>query len=145
MDKKIITKEIERVIIKVANHKGNPDIIMIWIDTSYDKDSSVVPFFNISANKVFKNTDFDEAIKAASEQQDEGFLWDVLDETYSSMFEINLSAFYPQWPEDYENKDKNVVSIIKDLLNKDMLRFEHIQKMYFFHVGSLNFTKIIDK
>jgi hypothetical protein len=145
MDIKIIKKEIEKVLLEVANQKEKPDIIMIYIDTSYDDESNVVPFFNIFGEKVFDNKDFDEAIKVASEKQDEGFMWDVLDEFYSSTFEINLSVFYPQWPNDYKNNDKKVVSVIKDFLSKEMQRFEHIQKLYFFHADSFEFTKIIDK
>ncbi|MDD7885112.1 hypothetical protein [Flavivirga sp. 57AJ16] len=145
MDIIIIKKEIERVMLEVANQNEKPDVIMVYIDTSYDDESNIVPFLNVFGNKTLDNEDFDEAIKTASKQQDEGFMWDVLDEFYSSTFDINLSVFYPQWPNNFEDSDKKVVTFIKNLLSKEMQRFEHIRKLYFFHVDSFKFTKIIDK
>ena len=145
MDIIIIKKEIERVMLEVANQNDKPDVVMIYIDTSYDDESNIVPFLNIFGYKTFDNEDFDEAIKTALKQENEGFMWDVLDEFYSSTFDINLSVFYPQWPNNFEDGDQKVVTFIKKILSKEMQRFEHIRKLYFYHVDSFEFIKIIDK
>ncbi len=145
MDIIVIKKEIDRVMLEVINQSDNPEIILIYVDTSYDDQSNIVPFFNIFGLKVIDGYDFDKAIEIASEQQDESFIWDVLDECYSSTFEINLSALYPEWPNDDESSDKKVVGIIETVIDEKKQKFDHIQKLYFFHVDSFDFKKIIDK
>jgi hypothetical protein len=63
----------------------------------------------------------------------------------SSSFEINLSAFYPGWPEELEIGDQKILNILNLIINKNQEKFNFIEKLYFDYVDHFDFVKIIDK
>lgn len=139
-----ITKQIEETLLKIVSHKNNPAIIFIDIDTSIEN-GEIVPFLNIYGSLVFDEVSCDDALIQAVDNSDSSYIEGVLEEIDSSSFEINLSVFYPDWPEELETGDKKVISIINSLLNKNKEKFNLVEKLYFHYVDNLDFVKIIDK
>jgi hypothetical protein len=145
MSELLITKQIEDTLLKIVSHKDKPKIIFIYIDTSADENMETVPFFNIYGSSVFNEANLDEALKMAIDNCDGGYIEDVLEEIDSCNFEINLSTFYPNWPDALETGDQKVIKIINSVLNKNKEKFNLVEKLYFDYVDNFYFVKIIDK
>ena len=145
MSKLVIAKQIEKTVKNIVSHEDNPTIIFIYIDTSVDENMDTVPFFNIYGSLIFDEENFDDALTEAIDNCDSGYINDVLDEIDSSSFEINLSALYPNWPDEVEIGDEKVINIIKSVIDKNKKKFNGVEKLYFDHVDHFDFVKIIDK
>lgn len=144
MDDQMISEQIENALLKIVTHEANPDVIFIYIDTSVDEKMETIPFLNIFGNKVREQYNFDDALKMAVENEDMGFVADILEDIDSTDFEINLSAFYPDWPGQLESGDEKILTIINHVLAKHKEKFRHVKKMYFSYIDSLEFVKMID-
>lgn len=145
MSELIITKQIEETLLRIVSHEDHPEIIFIYIDTSTDENIEIVPFLNIYGSLIFDEANLDEAIKNAVDNFDSGYIEDVLQDIDSSSFEINLSAFYPNWPEEVEIGDQKILNILNLVINKNQEKFSLIKKIYFDYVDNFDFVKIIDK
>ncbi|MBN1501264.1 MAG: hypothetical protein JW982_13985 [Spirochaetes bacterium] len=137
-----VVKKIQETLNKtVGNFRTK--IVMIYIDTTYG-DSGIEPFLNIIGASVSSGKNFDEAVKLAEENDDIGFIYDVLNNCEESFDEINLSAFFPKWPDDLKKGENEITDIIRHFISENDV-FNDVQKLYFHHVDSLDFVKIIDK
>ncbi|WP_163407013.1 hypothetical protein [Flavobacterium ajazii] len=145
MSELLIVKQIEKTLLEIVSHEDNPTIIFVYIDTSIDEKMETVPFLNIYGSLIFDNGNFEEALKKAVYNCDSGYIEDVLEEIDSSSFEINLSAFYPNWPEKLEFGDHKVINIINSVIDKNQEKFNLVEKLYFAYVDNFHFVKIIDK
>ena len=145
MNELFLNKQIEDTLLKIVSHKDNPEIIFIYIDTSAAENMEIVPFVNIYGSSVFDGANFDDALKMTIDNCDGGYIEDVLKEIDSSSFQINLSTFYPNWPDELESGDQKVINVIKSVLNKNNEKFNSVKKLYFDYVDSFDFVKIIDK
>nr|WP_294922239.1 hypothetical protein [uncultured Flavobacterium sp.] len=145
MSELLITMQIEETLLKIVSHEDNPTIIFVYIDTSTDESMVTVPFLNIYGSLVFDEASFDDALIQALENGDSGYIEDVLEEIDSSSFEINLSVFYPNWPEEIETGDQKIINSINSVINKNKEKFNLVEKLYFHYVDNLDFVKIIDK
>lgn len=145
MNESLITKQIQETLLKVVSHTDIPAIVFIYIDTSADENTKIVPFLNIYSSLIFDDSNLDEAIKSAVDNCDSTYIEDVLQDIDSSSFEINLSAFYPDWPEELEIGDQKILNILNLIINKNQEKFNFIEKLYFDYVDNFDFVKIIDK
>ncbi|PXY41328.1 hypothetical protein DMB65_07960 [Flavobacterium cheongpyeongense] len=145
MNELLITKQIQETLLKIVSHEDNPVIVFIYIDTSTDENREIVPFLNIYASLIFDGANFDEAIKNAVDNCNSGYIEDVLQDIDSSSFEINLSVFYPDWPDEVEIGDQKILNILNLFVNKNQDKFNLIEKLYFDYVDNFDFVKIIDK
>lgn len=93
---------------------------------------------------VFDEANFDDALMQAVENQESSYIEDVLEEIASSSFEINLSGFYPTWPDEVEIGDQKIMNILNSVINKNKKKFNIVKKLYFDHVDNFDFIKIID-
>lgn len=133
---------IKKKLIKMA---ANPKsmIIFAYIDTTY-AGSEIVPFLNIFAASVFEDDDINQAIIDAEKNDDLEFIYDIIDTCEESLNEINLSEFFPDWPDNIKDGENQIVEIINDSI-KDNLCFENISKLFFHHVDCTEFIKIINR
>ncbi|PXY47008.1 tetratricopeptide repeat protein [Flavobacterium hydrophilum] len=145
MSQLIIAKQIEKTLKNIVSHEDNPTIIFIYVDSSVDENMETVPFLNIYGNLIFDEENFDEALIQAVENNDSGYIQDVLEEIDSSSFEINISGFYPNWPNEVGTGDQKVIDTINSVINKNKKHFNLVEKLYFDHVDNFDFAKIIDK
>lgn len=145
MSELLITKQIEEIVLKIVSHQDNPAIIFVYVDTSIDENMEMIPFFNISGSLVFNEANLDEALKKAVDNCDRGYIDDVLEEVDSSNFEINLSTFYPNWPDELQIGDQKVINILNSIFSKNRGKFNLVEKLYFDYVDNFDFVKIIDK
>ena len=143
--KLLTTKKIGEKLLEIISHADKPDIVFMYIDTTYDENSEVVPFLNIYGSLTIQRYDLNNSIQKAIDNEDAGFIEDALEEIDSSEFEINLSAFYENWPDDLDSSDEELIDIVGELIDKNRKLFEPIQKLYFDYIDHFGFVKIIDK
>lgn len=144
MNELLIVDRIEDELLRIVSHGGKPTIVFMYVDTTTDENMKIVPFLNIYGSLVFDEVNFDAAFVKAVDNSDSGYIEDILEEIDSSSFEINLSAFYPNWPDEIETGDHKVINIIKSVIDKNQNKFNLVQKLYFNHVDNFDFVKIID-
>ncbi|WP_128755388.1 hypothetical protein [Aquimarina sediminis] len=139
--------EISNTILKHALHAQRPDIMFIEIDTSFSdiSDEGGIPYLNIYSYKVFPERKLDHALQTAIDNEGFGYITDILDEIVSDYFKIKLTSFYPNWPEQIELGDKKIIASIKDTIQGNEKKFEHVKKVIFNHIDDFDFVKIIDK
>lgn len=149
MTKKTDTEaKTEETLLRVVKHPEWPEIIFLEIDTTVSADTekwTMVPFLNIYGFRVFEGESLDQALATAKETEDAAYIYEVLDTIEMDQFEISLSAFYPQWPEETEGGDKELADFIISVHLRNKEDFKHVKKMFLTHVGSLKFFKIIDR
>ena len=119
MSELIIAKQIEKTLKNIVSHEDNPKIIFVYVDSSVDDDMEIVPFLNIYGSLILDEGNFDDALLQAVENNDSGYIQDVLEEIDSSSFEINISAFYPNWPDEVGTGDQKVIDNINLVINKN--------------------------
>ena len=143
MKEKVLSR-IEEGLLSIVTHEERPDIIMIEIDAG-GAEEGIVPFLNIYGSLVLDDESLDEAIQTAHEQDEFGYIIDVLDPIVEDDFEIKLAPLYPEWPMKREEGDQAIVAVLKATVDQNKEAFKHIKKMYFSYVDNLGFVKIIDQ
>lgn len=144
MNESLTFNIIEDRLLRIVSHEGKPKIVFMYVDTTTDENMKVVPFLNIYGSLVFDEANFDAALVKAVDNSDSGYIEDILEEIDSSSFEINLSAFYPNWPDDIATGDQKVINVINSVIDKNQNNFNLVQKLYFNHIDNFDFVKIID-
>lgn len=93
--------------------KAHPtaDLIEATIDTTLTG-GDTVPHLNLWAWRVDGAT-LDEAMRQATDNDDLGFLYDVLGAAGEQCFEFPLSEFYPQWPEGLQDGDEAIAAALR--------------------------------
>lgn len=152
MNESVVLKKIEEILLEIVSHEEKPEIIFMEIDTSVsdveDESSglmNIVPYLNIYGNAILNQHNLDDTILTAIENDEFGYITDILDNIIWNDFEINLVELYPNWPKQRKTGDDKIVTTIKNAVNNNKEKFEHIKKLYFYYVDNLDFIKIIDK
>lgn len=142
-----VIKKIDETLLEIVSHEEKPEIIFMVIDTSVSdaEDEDMVPYLNIYGNAILSEENFDNAIEIAIGDEDFGYIEDILDPITASDFEIEIVSLYPAWPDQINDGDEKIITAVKNTINNNKEKFEHIKKLYFHYVDDLDFIKIIDK
>lgn len=152
MNESTIIKKIEETLLEIISHEEKPEIIFMEIDTSVsdieDEGSGsmdIIPYLNIYGNAILNQHNIDDSILTAIENDEFGYIADILDNIIWNDFEIKLVSLYPDWPDQLKAGDDKIITTLKNTINNNKEKFEHIKKLYFYYVDNLDFIKIIDK
>lgn len=152
MNELVVIKKIEETLLEIVSHKEKPEIIFMVIDTGVSEAEgegrgrmSIVPYLNIYGNAIFDENNLDDAIQTAIEDKDFVYIEGVLDPITENDFEIKLVSLYPDWPDQLKAGDDKIITTVKNTVNNNKEKFEHIKKLYFYYMDSFDFIKIIDK
>jgi len=152
MNELLVIKKIEETLLEIVSHEEKPEIIFMVIDTSVSDvegegkgTMNFVPYLNIYSCAVFNEDNLDDAIQTAIEKKDFVYVEGVLDTITENDFEIKLVSLYPNWPDQLKAGDDKIIASVKNTINNNKEKFEHIKKLYFYHIDSFDFVKIIDK
>lgn len=152
MNESVVLKKIQETLLEIVSHEEKPEIIFMEIDTSVsdvEVESSglmnIVPCLNIYGNAILNQHNLDDTILTAIENDEFGYIADILDNIIWNDFEIKLVSLYPDWPDQLKAGDDKIITAVKNTINNNKEKFEHIKKLYFYYVDNLDFIKIIDK
>ncbi|NMH89019.1 hypothetical protein [Flavivirga algicola] len=137
-------KKIEDTLLKIANHKDNPDIVFIEIDTG-GSEEGIIPYLNLYGNLILNQENLDNVIQKAIGKDEFGYIIDILDCVIWNDFEIEIPSLYPNWPNELEIGNLKIINAIKKTIDGNRKKFSHIRKLYFHYVDNFDFVKIIDK
>lgn len=152
MNESVVVEKIEETLLEIVSHAEKPEIIFMEIDTSVsdieDEGSgsmNIIPYLNIYGNAILNQHNIDDSILTAIENDEFGYIADILDNIIWNDFEIKLVSLYPDWPDQLKAGDDKIITTLKNTINNNKEKFEHIKKLYFYYVDNLDFIKIIDK
>lgn len=138
--------KITKSLLKIVSHKFTV-IVIAEIQTYTTDDLVTVPVLDFFGARATKEKDgFDLALERAVEHDEYGYLDDVLDHTRWLENDINMQLeYYPEWPEDLDNSNIEVILMLKKIVAGNIAYFSRIEKFYFHYSDSTKFTTIIDK
>src|SRR5690554_1774899 len=141
-----ILTQIEETLLRIVTHEDCPEIVLVALDTGGSNlpDEGIIPYLNIYGSNVLEDDNLDEAIQTAIEQDEFGYMEDVLDSIAWDDFEIRLPALYPDWPKERDKGDKKIVGTLNATYQNNKEKFKHVKKLYFHYVDQFDFVKIID-
>ncbi len=152
MNESVVVEKIEETLLEIVSHAEKPEIIFMEIDTSVsdieDEGSgsmNIIPYLNIYGNAILNQHNLDDSILTAIKNDEFGYIADILDNIIWNDFEIKLVSLYPDWPDQLKAGDDKIITTLKNTINNNKEKFEHIKKLYFYYVDNLDFIKIIDK
>jgi len=152
MNESVVVEKIEETLLEIVSHAEKPEIIFMEIDTSVsdieDESSgsmNIIPYLNIYGNAILNQHNLDDSILTAIKNDEFGYIADILDNIIWNDFEIKLVSLYPDWPDQLKAGDDKIITTLKNTINNNKEKFEHIKKLYFYYVDNLDFIKIIDK
>lgn len=152
MNESVVVEKIEETLLEIVSHAEKPEIIFMEIDTSVsdieDEGSGsmdIIPYLNIYGNAILNQHNIDDSILTAIKNDEFGYIADILDNIIWNDFEIKLVSLYPDWPDQLKSGDDKIITTVKNTINNNKEKFEHIKKLYFYYVDNLDFIKIIDK
>ena len=152
MNESVVVEKIEETLLEIVSHAEKPEIIFMEIDTSVsdieDEGSgsmNIIPYLNIYGNAILNQHNIDDSILTAIKNDEFGYIADILDNIIWNDFEIKLVSLYPDWPDQLKSGDDKIITTVKNTINNNKEKFEHIKKLYFYYVDNLDFIKIIDK
>ncbi len=76
------------------NYKNNPDVVFIEKDTS-SLGNSLKPYLSLYGDLILNQENFDNAVQRAINQDEIGYVVNILDCVIYDDFEIELPALYP--------------------------------------------------
>ncbi|MDE1465506.1 hypothetical protein [Spartinivicinus poritis] len=129
---------IENALRKFLFKYSEVDLLEVMIDTGAGKENislerggmNITPYLNLWACNIFEGESFFDAMKEVSEHDDWGFLEDITDQVGSNSFNISLTEFYPNWPEQVKQGDNKVIKLLgknaKYLSNDTIFIFHHV-------------------
>ena len=144
-----LKKKITENILKTVNNK-TINIIVCNINTYTDladEKYNNVPHLDI--NTIIKNGDeFDIALKTAIDQDEFGYVSDLYgfedDEFIEEEIGLDL-IYFPDWPNNIDDNDAIIISILKEIVDKNINMFNHIERFYFHHFGEFDMVTIFKK
>lgn len=115
------------------------DLIQAEIDTtchSHNKTDTnlmgITPYLNLRALDIHEGNSFEEAMRKVSKTEDWGILEDITKQIGDMTFEVELTEFYPDWPENYEKGDLKVIHAlncaVNNLSQKTIFLFHHVDE-----------------
>lgn len=142
-----LKKKITENILKIVRNKSI-NIIVCNINTYTDLASekySSVPHLDIFT--VIKDGDeFDIALKAAMDQDEFGYVSDLYgledDECIEEEIALDL-IYFPDWPNNIDSNDAIIISILKEIVDKNTNKFNHIERFYFHHYDDFDIVTIL--
>ena len=143
-----VSKKIEQILLDFISNPESPEIFLLQLDTTTVwpvvwTHINFEPVLNILSWKTKDISAFDEAILNAEKHEDEWYIFDKINTIDESFSEINLSPIYGAWPENVESWNEEFINMINEIIKSDKEKFKNIKKMYFYHVNSFKFVKII--
>ncbi len=123
---------IDDVLTRFLAANCESDLIEVVIDTSVavGDGQEMVPYLNLWAFNVAKDRDLVSVLKEVANTENWGYLEDAVQERDSSIFEISLQSFYPRWPEDFDEGNERIVSVLvsaaKRLCSETACLFHHV-------------------
>ncbi len=114
-----------------ANHACH--LIEAVIDTSLlkvngESSAQYLPFLNLSALNISQDNDLMATLREVADTENWGYLEDIVQEQDSSFFEISLLEIFPHWPDDLDNGNARIISIL--MSNAKLISPETV---YLFH------------
>lgn len=142
-----VLAQIEKTLLRIVTHEDSPEIVFVELDTggSTLPGEGIIPYLNLTGANVLENERLDAAIQTAIEEDEFGYILDVLDNIDWDEFEIRLPALYPNWPKETEKGDEKIVACLNATFQSHKEKFKHVKKLYFYTADNFNFIKIIDK
>lgn len=138
---------IKSKLVEIASHENRPEIIFVEIDSSVSdiKEEGMVPFLNIYGYNLFENSNFDEAINTAEENDDFGYITDILRHVARSDFEIKIVALFADFTDpNQQDGEDTIIKIIQDMVDSSSAVFANVKRLYFHYVDDYEFVKIIN-
>lgn len=141
-----VLAQIEKTLLRIVTHEDCPEIILVELDTggSTLPEEGIIPYLNLTGSNVLEGENLDEAIQTAIEEDEFGYILDVLDNIDWDEFEIRLPALYPDWPKEIDKGNEKIVASLNATFQNHKEKFRHVKKLYFHTVDNFNFVKIID-
>ncbi|QXP61547.1 hypothetical protein [Olleya sp. HaHaR_3_96] len=144
-----LKKKITEHILKIVSNKTIKIIVCdinAYTDLASEKYNNV-PHLDIST--IIKNgNEFDIALKTAIDQDEFEYISDLYgfedDEYIEEEIALDL-IYFPDWPNNIDDNDAIIISILKEIVDKNTNLFNHIERFYFHHFGELDLVTILKK
>jgi len=147
MEKNDAKNAIVERLTKIAT-SPNVEVIFAYIDTTVGSAVpwTMIPFLNIYGGSVYEEDNIDNRMKRVEDEDSIECLYDIIDFTEECDFEINLSQFFPEWPDNTENGEEEILETIRAAI-ENKTAFAKVRKLFFFHVdcSANEIVKVIDR
>jgi len=142
-DYEALKAKITKNVLKIIGEKS-VRVLIAEINTYVDDvEYGLEPFLDVFGSHIFDGKNIKQALKTAIDNDEYGYLDDVFDVINWIEGEINLKSVYKKWPDNTDESDTVVASLLKEIVEENATSFQRIEKFYFHHFDEFDFITII--